>query len=163
MDARLEPLSNLLRLHTDLVRNSLSGISGEHALARPLSGSNSIAFIAAHLVDARYYLAATLGSTGKSPLAGVLDDAGSINDVSSLPPIDELRSLWLASEPHVLSAFDASTPEMLATPSGIAFPTDDHTTFGVVTFLVHHEAYHLGQLGLLRKGLGYGPMSYERR
>jgi len=122
-----------------------------------------MAFITAHLVDARFYLCATLGSSEKSPLSGILDDAGSIEDVLDLPPIDEISRLWIASESHVLGEFENATAELLGTPSGNAFPTEDHTTLGVATFLVHHEAYHLGQLGLLRKGLGYGPMSYERR
>jgi len=163
MDAKLSPLVNLLRLHTDLVRNALSGVSDEHALSRPLGGSNSMSFIAAHLVDARYYLASTLGNKKKSPLSDVLGSAKSIEDVDEFPAIDQIRELWLASEPHVLDAFGSATAEMLATPSNIGFPTDDRTTFGTVAFLVHHEAYHLGQLGLLRKGLGYGSMSYERR
>lgn len=159
----LMQLRQLVRLHTDLVRNSLSGITDDHARARPLSASNSMAFIAGHLIDSRYYLAATLGHDGTSPVADALESAKSIDDAGALPPIDEILRFWLSTEAHVLSAFEDATNEFLQTPSNVAFPTDDRTTLGAVTFLVHHEAYHIGQLGLLRKGLGYGPMSYERR
>ena len=41
-------------------------------------------------------------------------------------------------------------------------PLLSDTTFaGAITFLAQHESYHVGQLALLRKGLGLGPMSYE--
>jgi membrane associated rhomboid family serine protease len=33
---------------------------------------------------------------------------------------------------------------------------------GGLFFLVQHESYHIGQMAILRKGLGYNAMSYER-
>jgi uncharacterized damage-inducible protein DinB len=36
----------------------------------------------------------------------------------------------------------------------------DGSVLGAVAFLAQHESYHMGQLGLLRKALGYPPMSY---
>ena len=38
------------------------------------------------------------------------------------------------------------------------FPTDDKSVLGVITFLTFHETYHVGQMGLLRKFLGYDPI-----
>lgn len=34
------------------------------------------------------------------------------------------------------------------------------TRLDATTFLVHHESFHLGQRGLLRRALGLPPMSY---
>jgi len=37
-------------------------------------------------------------------------------------------------------------------------PQGDETLRGMVAFLVFHEAYHVGQIGYLKKQLGYAPL-----
>ena len=45
-------------------------------------------------------------------------------------------------------------PEHLAKPLGRALPDGSDTLGGAIRFLVWHEAYHLGQLGMLRRLAG---------
>jgi uncharacterized damage-inducible protein DinB len=40
------------------------------------------------------------------------------------------------------------------------FPIEDNTKFGALTFMVQHETYHIGQLGILRRALGLPAMKY---
>ncbi len=49
----------------------------------------------------------------------------------------------------------------LRSESPQTFPVDDHTTLDGMVFFLEHEAYHLGQLGFLRKSLGLGSMKYS--
>lgn len=46
------------------------------------------------------------------------------------------------------------TPEHLAQPAGRTLPDGSDTLGGALRFLVWHETYHLGQLGLLRRLAG---------
>lgn len=54
---------------------------------------------------------------------------------------------------------EISDAELLE-PSGQKFPNADRTRLGAVAFLLQHEAYHIGQVALLRKAFGLGPMRY---
>jgi uncharacterized damage-inducible protein DinB len=46
-------------------------------------------------------------------------------------------------------------------PVTTQFPMPNATVLGVLTFLVQHESYHIGQLALFRKCAGLPAMSYE--
>lgn len=50
--------------------------------------------------------------------------------------------------------WDALTPEHLAKPLGRTLPDGSDTLGGGIRFLAWHEAYHFGQLGVLRRLAG---------
>ena len=50
--------------------------------------------------------------------------------------------------------------EVLGSPAPTKTPIADETLGGMLAFLMHHEAYHIGQMDLLRKYLGKDAMSY---
>ena len=57
-------------------------------------------------------------------------------------------------------ALNVTAPE----PLGSAFADNSsfgNTLAGVWAFLNHHQAYHIGQIGLLRRGFGKPPMRYD--
>jgi hypothetical protein len=57
-----------------------------------------------------------------------------------------------------LNCLDAS---MLDQQSTTRFPISDKSVVGTIAFLLHHEAYHIGQLALLRRYTGSPAMSYR--
>ena len=158
------PLRALIELNTDLVLNCLDGISEADARARLAGVTNSISFLLAHIADARFFLAKLVGRPLENPLETRLSGVRSIDDAPSLPPLGELRGIWVAISGHVLQAVDEATAGQWAGPSGseYAFPVADPTLLGAVAFLVQHESYHLGQISLLRKARGFAAMSYRR-
>ena len=50
---------------------------------------------------------------------------------------------------------------VLASDSPVNVPFGDKTMKGFLAFLMHHEAYHIGQMGILRKYLGNEAMKYD--
>src|SRR5438876_10107106 len=68
MDPRVAPLAETVRLNTRLFRNCLDGVADEQARMRPSACTNSAAYIAAHLVESRYYILTYLGLKQASPL-----------------------------------------------------------------------------------------------
>jgi uncharacterized damage-inducible protein DinB len=42
------------------------------------------------------------------------------------------------------------------------FPVPDASQLGMITLLVQHDAYHLGQLAFLRRQLGHPATAYTR-
>lgn len=162
MQPVLVPLAEIFSLDTDLLLNSIAGVSEAHAADRVLPGTNSLAFLVAHAIDARHFVATLLGRPAPNPLGEQLKDATGIDDVGALPPLSELRQLWLDASRNLEAALEGATAEGLGARSEQKFPVGDESILGAVTFLAQHEAHHVGQVALLRKGLGYPAMRYTR-
>ncbi len=122
--------------------------------------TNHAAFLVLHLVDARCFLLKMLVGEVEHPFGDAYDGAKSVDDIERFPTVEELRAAWGKTGSMLKQAFDNVTEEQLAAESPFAMPVADQTCAGAVAFLAQHESYHVGQLALLRKGLGLGPMSY---
>ena len=150
----------LASLHTRLFLNCLDEMSDEAAGLRVGGQTNSAAFVAAHLVDSRAWTARMLGVDLPAPFGGSVAYGSAMDDLAEVPTLDSAREEWLAVSTVLESRLAALTPADLTSPASQRFPIDDPTTGGALTFLLHHEAYHLGQLALLRRAVGLPAMRY---
>lgn len=153
--------ASVVCLNTRLFHNCLVDVSDEKALRRPTGTTNSLAFVACHLVDSRHFVARFLGLELVNPLAELLGNATGVDDVGELPRLSRIREMWTAVSRDVEACFADLGSEDVARPSHQRFPVDDSTVGGAIAFLVQHESYHIGQMALLRKYLGYPSMTYR--
>lgn len=160
MERTLAPVAEIFRLNTDLLLNCIADVSEAHAAERVLPGTNSIAFVAAHVVDARYFLAGLLGRAIPNPLARTLGHVTRIEEVDRLPGLAELRESWVSVSKHVEHGLATVSVGSLERPSPQKFPVQDASVLGGLAFLAQHESYHVGQISFIRKGLGYPAMVY---
>lgn len=160
MHDSLLALNEQFTLNTGLFLNCLDGVDDEAASRRPGPESNSIAFIACHLLDARGYLARFVGAEYESPYQALFDRAQRLEDMEQVPPVEGLRSAWRKVSDVLSERFPALTAEALRRESPQMFPIGDRSVRGGIAFLLTHEAFHIGQLAYVRKYLGLGPMSY---
>ena len=161
MDPRILPLAETLRLNTRLFRNCLAGLADPEARERPSDSTNSAAFVAAHLADSRYYILSLLGGTQSSPLKGAEGGFNDIAKVSAYPPVTEILAAWSGVADLLDRRLKTMTTAQLDAPLDPGFPLDNKSLLGVLTFMVQHDSYHLGQLGLLRKYAGLPAMAYD--
>jgi uncharacterized damage-inducible protein DinB len=161
MDARLAPLAAILDLNTDLLLNTLEGLSEAESQHRLEGGGNSIAFLACHLTDSRHFLASRLGHPLPNPLARYLADAKSIDEIRSWATLDQVRTAWLSISGHLQSALQVLSPSDLVRTGLHRFAFPDPTALGLIAFLTQHDSYHLGQAAFVRRQLGK-PMTYAR-
>lgn len=148
-------------LHTRLLLRTLDDLTDEDGLRRLDHGTNNARFIAAHLVESRHWTLQLLGSECPPVFDGTLAYGTSIDTVGPLPTLAAIRAEWEAISPALeerLAGLDAAA---LGLPSTRRFPVDDATLGGTLAFLLHHEAYHIGQLGLLRRAVGLPAMRYR--
>ena len=160
MDPRAVAPAEILRINTKLFRNCLHGMSQAQAEGRPSGETNSALWVAAHMVKARYGLLKWLGAERPNPLPAALLAARSIDEVRDWPPVADVVAAWTEASHALRDRLAAMTAGQLSTPVDVRFPVFEQTTFALLTFMVQHDSYHLGQLSVLRKLAGLPGMSY---
>jgi hypothetical protein len=74
------------------------------------------------------------------------------------PPLYELLAEWDELHEATLE-YLADIPTVdLDAESAASLPTEDRSMLGGIAFLAFHEAYHVGQMGFVRKYLGFSPV-----
>jgi uncharacterized damage-inducible protein DinB len=157
----LAPHHAVLKLNTRLYLNCLADVDDETAGRRPSGATNSLAFLALHLLDSRCYLARFIGSEAGHPFEALLEGVRGIEEMSGFPPLAEVRAAWERVSATLADRLAALTEEEVLRESPQRFPVDDRTVLGAVAFLLQHDSYHVGQMALLRKYFGLPPMSYS--
>lgn len=163
MDPRAAGFARLLRLNGRLLLNCLDGVSDDQATARVIAGVNSMAFIVAHMVDARHALLKLLGGSLENPFQSLLGNARSIEDVPAMPPLPTLAAAWQAVDDALGTRLNDIDPPSLDAPASQRYPGGDGSVLGALAFLVQHDSYHLGQLALLRRAHALPAMKYSSR
>ncbi len=157
----LLPLVAVLELNTHLVLNCLEGMDDRTATRRVDDRTNNVALIAAHLVGARHFVARHLGADLGSPFGGDLDEVQSIEDVTVFPSLEAIREAWTLASKALLHRLASVEPGELPDMAPVPSPSPDGTFLGWLWFMVDHEAYHVGQLALLRKHFGLPAMRWS--
>ena len=119
------------------------------------SGGNTAHWILGHLSVSRRYLARKLGAEipedGWETRFGMNAEAG---DTADYPAPDALLEDFDASGKTIARLLTELDAQAAAVEWGSKFPDGGKTIAEGARFLHFHEAYHLGQLGLLRRICG---------
>ncbi|OGF64700.1 MAG: hypothetical protein A2Y62_14665 [Candidatus Fischerbacteria bacterium RBG_13_37_8] len=153
----------ILECNTQLFLNVLNGVTDEIALKRVNQKSNSILFLAAHLLDARYFLANYTGNSIECPFKELFRKVNSAKDALLLPDLSKIIAEWNNISPLLINHLEHLPNEVLQKTSEMSFPINDKTIMGGIAFLVQHESYHIGQIAFLRKLHGLPAMSYGEK
>jgi uncharacterized damage-inducible protein DinB len=154
-------LHEIFKLNSKLFLNCLDGMTQDQSRWRPSPSTNSAAFIALHMVDARHQMAQMLGLVVNHPFGAMLKEAKSIDDIKQWPSLDEIRAAWKDVTGALHERFKHLSAAELTRPCPVDLPTDDRSLGGGLAFLLQHDSYHLGMLSLLRKQVGLSSMSYH--
>lgn len=160
MNERVAPLWEILALNTRLFRNSLADVDDEAGQSRPGPGANNMTFIAVHLLDARAWLARYLGLEYHHPFETELASVSSVEEVERFPTLASIVTAWDEVSARLGERLRSVADEDIGRESELEFPVGDRSVLGGMAFLLQHESFHIGQLALLRRILGFSPMSY---
>lgn len=149
------------RRNTRLLLNAIDGISDEDSLRRPNENTNHIRFLTAHLIDVRHLMATTLRIEADNELEVYLKNARSIEDVGELPGMKERTRLWSGISGKVDLELSVIPSESMHQESTVRFPLTSNTFGDKIAFLIQHEMFHIGQIALIRKFLGYRAMKWS--
>ncbi len=158
MDPRLQPVTEILKLNWALFRRALDGVDQAAAERRPNDHTNNLAFIACHVLDARFHLMKLAGHERTNPWQALFDAATDVMTMKEYPPLYELLAEWDELHEATLEHLADIPTVDLDAESAASFPTEDRSLLGGIAFLAFHETYHVGQMGFVRKFLGFSPV-----
>ncbi len=131
-----------------------SDLRGDDWMHRTGEG-NHAQWLLGHLAATRRWMLRMVGA--EIPVAdweqhfGAGDRASPESD--AIPP-EDLKREYINSGRDVVRVLSQMTAAQADAPTDKPFPDGSTTVGGMLHFLHFHEAYHLGQLGLIRRALG---------
>jgi uncharacterized damage-inducible protein DinB len=159
MHPAVEPLLEIFNLNTSLFHHCIDGLSEEDARSRIDGRTNNVVFIALHLTDARFHLGAWLGLEMSNPFTRFAE-IRHIDEMEGYPLLSEVVAAW----DQVSGALEAHLPEIseerLQGAAPFELPVGSNRLQDTFAFMLQHEAYHIGQLSILRKQLGFEAMKW---
>lgn len=152
-------------LHNKLYNNVLHGFTDEETLKRLCNDTNinHIKYLAGHLLNSQYGLAQTAGldvDVKWNDLFAVMGQSQAKDDFP-YPSINEIKAEWNGIYEPTRNALKKMTNKNLTETPPPPFNQVAASKGELWAFINHHTAYHIGQIGILRRGFGKPPMSYE--
>jgi hypothetical protein len=134
------PIQKLFSSNERIFNVNFEGITHEESL-REMHNCNSANWILGHLVFSRNSILSQLGlpPVADEKMKEVYGRGVVKPDMQKAIKLDELKKMYLDSQPDIINGLEKVKDEILLEQ---------------LTVLGFHEAYHLGQIGLLRKMLG---------
>jgi uncharacterized damage-inducible protein DinB len=135
-----------------LLQANLQGFTLDNASNAPAHGGNSLSWLLSHIIASRQ--GALLISGGAPLWDGArlerwAQGAAALTNADDAAPLTELHADLAATQAALMAHLSTLDDEALAQPTPYGEPVG-----GVLMFLTIHEAYHVGQVGLLRRTLG---------
>lgn len=151
------------RLRSQLFNNVLADISETDAKTRINGRTNHVQWMVGNLVNCRYWLAEALGLPFKDPHADLFSNAKALDEKLNYPNLETLRKEWHKISPSLFERLCNITDEELlqAHKIGMDIPFIEENYLSTVGMCLDREEYLFGQLGLMRRILGYEAMKYD--
>src|ERR1700689_3331271 len=164
----IQILAKQFSLHSRLFNNVLEGIEDTNGNKRVTEEVNHLQWIAGHLANVRYNHAPMLGIKEIYPYKELYTDPTlpppsnrPIDESIKYPSLSETLKNWNTLAPVFVERVVNLSKAQQSTELPFGTPIGDKTMLGLFGFLSSHEIYHIGQMSLIRKYLGFDSMSYQ--
>jgi hypothetical protein len=145
-------------LCSHVLERNIAGVSHEESLISPQPAGNCLNWTVGHLTRTRDR---ALGLLGQKPLFP-LHEFDAYDDNGGVPfrpetaiPFDELKRRFKAIQEPLVNGLNRLSPEVMDKPAPFSPTGNPNETFGsLFAAFAFHEAYHVGQTGILRRIVG---------
>lgn len=160
---KLDIIIPAYRMHSQSFLNLLNGISEEDALKRIDDKTNHFIWMVGNFVNMRYSTAWVLGLREEDPHSDLFFQGKALNPAAKYPTLEDLKNNFHHISPllysKLLEASDEELDEIFEIGMKIPFITENKLNF--IGMCIGREDYLCGQMGLMRKLLGYEGMKYD--
>ncbi len=153
--SEIRALRAQLALITEVVEASLADITHEESVRSAIPGVNDMNWVLGHLVQVNAGILELLGRPGdprSADLAYYAAGERTGGDDTDEWGLSDLRETFLQQTALIDKALTDAPPELLAAAPPPGFEGELRDFLHFITF---HQGYHVGQLGMLRRALGY--------
>jgi hypothetical protein len=158
LPAVAEPLALLFKINNSMVTRGLDGLSDDEAWYQMEGKGNPIAWIVGHLTETRAQMLGMLGAPWDAGWGKAFSRGSERHDRSTYPSRAAIEARFTETHGAMRAAFASLTPERLAAPTPVSL-AGAKTIADLLAFFAFHEAYHLGQVGFIRKHLGHSSLA----
>ena len=144
-----------LKLSDVVMNKNCDGITHEDSLLEPQGGAHCMNWVVGHIVKTRNEV---LRMLGKEPLYPKNNFAAYTPDdftQQKAVPFEELKRCFRELQKPMEDGISSLTSERMQRPASVS-PTGnpDETVGSLLGAILWHEAYHAGQVGIMRRGIG---------
>ena len=155
----LEQLALIFKLNNSLIARSLDGLSDEEVWAQPTGSGNPIAWLVGHLTETRAAMLAEMGVPFDYGWTRAFKRGSALQDRTGYPTREAIEAAWKATHAAMRDAFATVAPERLAAAASRSPVPGVENVADLIAFCGFHEAYHVGQIGFIRKQLGHSSIA----
>ncbi len=146
-----ETLTMLYGINHYAITANIAGVTNGESLVSPATGGNNMNWVLGHIIASRNGVLHALGQKPvwtKEEAAPYVRGSDGLRDASKARPFDQLVAEFNRSQELVMAGLKSiSDADLAASVANQDIPKN-------VATLQFHEAYHAGQLGLLRRVVG---------
>ena len=170
----MESIENLIKqytLLTDWFLSALENINDQDGGKTINDNSNSLEWIAGHLITGRYrnivrlrvqpepykYMSKFIDQSIPPPNGIKFDKR------NTYPSLTDSRREWAYYGKIFLDSLNTLTTDILKDEIPFNVLSGGNKVEDALTFMVMHETYHIGQMSIIRKALGYSAMQLTKR
>ena len=152
--AAAAPIAMIFAFSDFLILQALDGLTQEE-LWHPLTPSNNpLIWVAGHIVQTRATVLQMLGEEAETGWGQLFDRGAKLGNRKDYPSGLEVERVMREVSPRLHAALTSAQEEQLSRPASLPIP-GIKTLMDELAFYALHDAYHVGQLAYVRKGLGY--------
>lgn len=149
MHESISAAAKLLKFDNDLFLNKIANLEEKTANARINDNVSPVRWIAGHMTSTRAHVLQLLGGKFDVPWGSKFQDK--YDPSVDYPGMSELRGAWTEISAQLFSRLEQAGPDILEEKLDYELPHGENTVAGAVVFFTYHEAWHLGQISLIRK------------
>jgi uncharacterized damage-inducible protein DinB len=110
-----------------------------------------------HITETRSQMLGLLGAPWDAGWGGKFKRGSELYDRFAYPTRGEIESRFTETHESMRTAFATLTADSLAATAPVSF-AGAKTVADLLAFFAFHEAYHLGQVGYIRRQLGHSSL-----
>lgn len=160
---KLEIIIPAFRGHSQSFLLVLDGISEEDALKRIEGRTNHVIWMVGNFLDMRYAMGSILGLNEEFRYKDLFFQGKALDESLNYPSLQQLKEEFHKISPLVYQKLLEVSDEELEKPFPMGMNIDffPETALNFIGMCIGREDYLSGQMGLMRRILGYEGMKYD--
>jgi uncharacterized damage-inducible protein DinB len=152
--AVVAPIDTIFAINDHFVLQAPDGLTNEEVWRAPTERNNAMLWVAGHVVQTRAMVLRMLGEPVDTGWGTLFDRGTTVGEAGRYPSPEEIQRVMRDISPRLHAKLLSLKDAHLAKPTPIQVP-GTQTVADELAFFALHDAYHVGQMVYIRKGLGY--------